>query len=175
MHGCSLWGGCAWFYLRGACVVLFWGHVWFYLGGMHGYIRGGHACFYSGGACKVLFGRHAWFYSGGHAWFFQFFSDTMRYGQWAGGTHPTGMHTCFYLVTHIVPKCVAFLHQFEHEFHFQTNLCSQIKTCLVVPSLEFQFGSVLILMGTVIGRMGCIPILPIITVTVTESLGVNES
>ena len=53
-------------------------------GGMHGFIRG---------ACVVLFGGHAWFYSGGvgRAWFF---SDTMRYGQWAGGTHPTGMHSC---------------------------------------------------------------------------------
>ena len=25
---------------------------------------------------------------------FSVFSDTMRYGQFAGGTHPTGMHSC---------------------------------------------------------------------------------
>ena len=49
---------------RGACVVALGGHAWLLLGGMHG-------C--SGGACMVFL---------------------MRYGQWAGGTHPTGMHTC---------------------------------------------------------------------------------
>ena len=80
------------------CMVLFGGRAWFYLGGMHGFIWG---------ACMVLFGGHAWFYSGGvhgfsgGVWFFwgacmvfSVFSDTMRYGQWAGGTHPTGMHSC---------------------------------------------------------------------------------
>ena len=94
MHG-FIWGH-AWFYSGGVCVVLFGGHAWFYLGGMRGFIWG---------ACVVLFGGHAWFYSGGHAWFysggvcvvFSVFSDTMRYGQWAGGTHPTGMHSCFAL------------------------------------------------------------------------------
>ena len=88
-----LFGGCAWFYLGG--------HMWFYSGGVHGFIRG---------ACAVLFGGHAWFYSGGMRGFiqgdmcgfiwggacmvFSVFSDTIRYGQWAGGTHPTGMHSC---------------------------------------------------------------------------------
>ena len=43
-----------------------WGHVWL-LGGMHG-CWGVHGC-------------------GGHAW------DMTRYG--VGGTHPTGMHSCF--------------------------------------------------------------------------------
>ena len=103
-------------FIRGACVVLFgghaWfylgGHVWFYLGGICGFIWGacmvlfgGHARFYSGGACMVLFRGHAWFYSGacmvlfgGVCVVFSVFSDTMRYGQWAGGTHPTGMHSC---------------------------------------------------------------------------------
>ena len=69
MHDCS--GGHAWFYL-GACVVLF-------KGGMRGFIQGGRAWFYSGGACMV----------------FSVFPDTMRYGQWAGGTYPTWMHSCF--------------------------------------------------------------------------------
>ena len=92
----------------GACVVLFGGVCMVLLGGVCGFIWG----------CVVLFGGHAWFYSGGCAWFylggstrgfiwgacvvlfggacmvFSVFSDTMRYGQWVGGTHPTGMHSC---------------------------------------------------------------------------------
>ena len=120
--GCAWFylGGCAWFYLGGACVVLFGGHVWFYLGGVHGFIWavcmvlfGERAWFYSGaggmhgiirGACVVLLGGCVWFYSGvggmcgffrvGACVVFSVFSDTMRYGQWAGGTHPTGMHSC---------------------------------------------------------------------------------
>ena len=92
MHGFIWQGGMVLFrgacvvLFRGACVVLFGGHAWFYSGGMRGFIRG-HAWFYSGG--------HAWFYSGGVCMVFSVFSDTMRYGQWAGGTHPTGMHSCF--------------------------------------------------------------------------------
>ena len=96
-------GGHAWFYLGGmhgfiwgACMVLF-------RGGMHGFIWGGHVWFYLGGACMVLFRGawfdlrgHTWFYSGGACVVFSVFSDTMRYGQWAGGTHPTGMHSCFF-------------------------------------------------------------------------------
>ena len=111
-------------FIRGACMVLLGGRVWFYLGGVHGFIWGacmvlfggvcivlfGGACvvlfggcawFYSGGmrgfirgACVVLFGGHAWFYLGGACMVFSFFSDSIRYGQWAGGTHPTGMHSC---------------------------------------------------------------------------------
>ena len=63
-----LFGGCAWFYLGGACVVLFWGACVVLFVGVHGFIQGGHAWFYSGGV---------WFYSGGvygfirgHAWFY---------------------------------------------------------------------------------------------------------
>ena len=100
-------GGHAWFYsggmcgfIRGACMVLFGGQHGFIWGGMRGFIWG---------ACVVLFGGHAWFYLGGHAWFYSggrawfysggmrgffSFSDTMRYGQWAGSAHPTGMHSC---------------------------------------------------------------------------------
>ena len=65
-------------FIQGACVVLF--------GGMRGFIRG--ACVVLFGGCMVLFGGCVWFYLGacvvlfgGCAWFFQFFSDTMRYGQ----------------------------------------------------------------------------------------------
>ena len=73
-----LLGGCAWFYLGGC--------AWFYSGGMHGFIQGG-VCGFIRGACMVLFG--------GACVVFSVFSDTMRYGQSAGGTHPTGMHSCF--------------------------------------------------------------------------------
>ena len=116
MHG-FIWGGmhgfiqggmcgfiqgrCAWFYSGG-------GHAWFHSGGMHGFIQGVCVVWFGGGcgfiwggmhgfiqgACMVLFGGHAWFYSGGACVVFSVFSDTMRYGQWAGGTHPTGMHSC---------------------------------------------------------------------------------
>ena len=119
-----LFGGHAWFYLGGCmvlfgrgmlgfiwgtCVVLFggtWfylgGCVWFYSGGIHGFIWG---------ACVVLFGGHAWFFwggmcgfSGGACMVFSVFSDTMRYGQWVGGTHPTGMHSCYtWLHTWLMP------------------------------------------------------------------------
>ena len=57
----------------GACVVLFGG-----AGGMCGFIWGGMRGFIQGGACMV----------------FSVFADTMRYGQSAGGTHPTGMQSC---------------------------------------------------------------------------------
>ena len=91
MHG-FIWGGMHGF---------IWGHAWFYLGGMRGFIRGGMRGFIRGGMCGFIRG-HAWFYLGGHAWFysggacvvFPVFSDTMRYSQWAAGTHPTGMHSC---------------------------------------------------------------------------------
>ena len=54
----------------GSCMVLFRGACMvLFGGGMHGFIRG---------ACMV----------------FSVFSDTIRYGQWAGSTHPTGMHSC---------------------------------------------------------------------------------
>ena len=107
-----LFGGCVWFY-SGGC-------AWFYLGGVHGFIRGGVRGFIRG-ACVVLFGGRVWFYSGGRAWFysggacvvFSVFSDTMRYGQWAGGTHPTGMHSCYVVtitVDHGSPSMIVFVY-----------------------------------------------------------------
>ena len=92
-------GGRAWFY-SGGCVVLFrGGHAWFYSGGgVRGFIQGGRAWFCSeGGACVVLLGRGGVcvvLFRGGACVVFPVFADTMRYGQWAGGTHPTGMHSC---------------------------------------------------------------------------------
>ena len=58
------------------------GHVW--LGGMHGRGRG-HAwwgCVWQGGMRDM------------HAMSPQADTTAMAYGQWAGSTHPTGMHSC---------------------------------------------------------------------------------
>ena len=75
-------GGGGWWCVRG-CTG---GRAWFYsVGGMHGFIWGG-VWFYSGEVRVVLFG--------GACVVFSVFSDTMKYSQWAGGTHPTGMHSC---------------------------------------------------------------------------------
>ena len=83
----STWGGgCvvaprrghAWV-LRGACVVARGGHVW---GGMHSCSWGG-VCGCSRGACMVSPGGCMGY------------EEIRRYDQWAGGTHPTGMHSCF--------------------------------------------------------------------------------
>ena len=81
-----LCGGRVWFYW-GACVVLC-------RGGMHGFMRG--ACVVlCGGACMLLFRGACVVLFGGACMVFSVFLDTMRYGQLAGGTHPTGMHSCF--------------------------------------------------------------------------------
>ena len=66
---------------RGGACVAAGEHAWL-LGGVCGSqecILGGHAWLLGGGV--VAGGRRAW--------------DTARYGQWAGGTHPTGMHSCY--------------------------------------------------------------------------------
>ena len=82
---CMLPGEHAW--LWGACMVA---------GGMCGcgeacmVVWGIHGC---GGGCVVVWGIHGCggacvVAERGPVW------DTMRYGQWVGGTHPTGMHSC---------------------------------------------------------------------------------
>ena len=71
-HVWLLWGGHVWL-LQG-------GHAWLLPGGMHGCSRG-HGC--SQGVCMVALG--------GRVWFFRWV-----YGQWVGGTHPTGMHSCLW-------------------------------------------------------------------------------
>ena len=110
--GCAwLQGVCAWFGgvcgLRGACLVV---GVCVWLQGACRAYRLWGACVVAGGvcgcggcawlqrACMVVGGMcgcggHAWLWGvgdRGHAW------DTTRYGQWAGGTYPTGMHSCEY-------------------------------------------------------------------------------
>ena len=87
-----------------------WGGVWFYLGGVHGFIRRGVHGFIRGGMCGFIRGACVVLFRGGMHGFIQgsvhgfirggtcvVFLDTMRYGQWAGGTHPTGMHSCLLL------------------------------------------------------------------------------
>ena len=88
VHGCS--GGHAWL-LWGACMVA--------RGGVHGCSRGG-AWLLLGGACMVARGGMCGCSQGGHAWLLRggwggVRGFSMRYVQWAGGTHPTGMHTCY--------------------------------------------------------------------------------
>ena len=104
MHGCTR-GACMVLF-GGVCVVLFGGACMVLFGGACVVLFGGTCIVLFGGACMVLFGAHAWFYSaegacmvlfsgGGLCMVFSVFSDTMRYGQWVGGTHSTGMHSCF--------------------------------------------------------------------------------
>ena len=93
VHGCSRGAcvvapggvrGCSW---GGACVVAPGGACWLLLGGMHGCSGGMRGCS-RGGACVVARG-------GVHGF-------SMRYGQWAGSTHPTGMHSCYRDTMHVV-------------------------------------------------------------------------
>ena len=85
-QACMVAGGHAWL-LGGMCGC--WGCAWLPVG--HAWLSGGmRGC---RGACMVV-GGHAW-WLGGHAW------DTTRYGQWEGGTHPTGMHSCLDLYTSV--------------------------------------------------------------------------
>ena len=132
----ALGGECAWF-LWGACVVA--------PGGVHGYswgacvvAPGGCAWLLWGGGCVVALGGCAWLLRGGHAWLLlggacvvarggacMGYDEIRRYGQWAGGTHPTGMHSCFIyfydlkreLTTH-KKGCILF----TTIIHFNNNL-----------------------------------------------------
>ena len=108
VRGCSRggWGvrGCS----RGACVVAPGGHAWLLQGGMHGCSWGGiHGCSRGGVHGCSRGGVHGCSWGGmrGCSWgcvrgcsggACVVFS--MRYGQWAGGTHPTGMHSCLAIV-----------------------------------------------------------------------------
>ena len=77
--GCE---GHAW--LQGACMVAG-GHAWLWGGcGYRGHVwqQGGCGC----GGCAWL---HGGMRGGKGAW------DMTRYGQCAGGTHPTKMHSCY--------------------------------------------------------------------------------
>ena len=105
----------------GACMVALGGHVWLLRGG-HPWLFLGGACVVAPGGCVVALGGHAWLLPGGHAWLLRGgvrgcsgggcawlflggcmvargecmgYDEIWRYGQWAGGTHPTGMHSCY--------------------------------------------------------------------------------
>ena len=97
VHG-FMQGGHAWFYWGHAWFYVG-GHAWFYAGGMHGFMRG-CVCGFMRGVCVVLWGGMHGFIQGACV-VFSVFSDTMRYGQLAGGTHPTGMHSCY----ECIPVC----------------------------------------------------------------------
>ena len=100
-------GGDAWLLQRGHAWLLLGGHVWL-LGGRAWLLPGGAcvvaprgACMVApGGACVVAPGgmygwsRGACMVAGGAC---MGYDDTQRYGQWAGGTHPTGMHSCLHI------------------------------------------------------------------------------
>ena len=93
---CGCLGGHAWL-LGGACVVAPVGHTWLLWGGMHGCSGGMHGCS-RGGVCGCS-GGHAWLLWGGMCGCSRGacvgYNEIRRYGQWAGGMHPTGMHSCF--------------------------------------------------------------------------------
>ena len=77
LHGCS----------GGVCMVAPGGHAWLLLGGVHGCSRG--ACMVAPGGCAWLLLGGMCGCSGGACVVF-----SVRYGQWLGGMHPTGMHSC---------------------------------------------------------------------------------
>ena len=101
MHGR---GAC----MVGACVARGQGHVWW--GGMHGRGCGKGACVVKGvcmakGVCMVkggcawwgggMHGEEGMHGEGGHVWY-ACPPPRDAAGQCAGGTHPTGMHSCFW-------------------------------------------------------------------------------
>ena len=95
---CGCLGGHVWL-LPGGCMVASGGLCVVALGGHAWLLRGGHV-WLLWGACVVAPGGRVWLLPGGrgHAWLLPgggLHGFWMRYGQWAGGTHPTGMHTCF--------------------------------------------------------------------------------
>ena len=108
--GCSRGG--AWL-LPGGCAWLLWGCVCGCSRGACVVALGGGMCGCSGGACVVALGGmhgcsrgHAWLLPGGMRGFSGVcmvapggacmgYHEIWRYGQWAGGTHPTGMHSCW--------------------------------------------------------------------------------
>ena len=103
-------GGCAWPWeggcmARGACMAG--GRAWW---GVHGWgvcMAGGHA--WLGEAC-VVGGVHGW--GTVHGWGAcvacippQADTTATAYRQWAGGTHPTGMHSCYWMLVLLLILC----------------------------------------------------------------------
>ena len=96
------WWGCAWHSVHIGMHGR--GHAW--QGGMHGsgvcMAGGTHGRGHVWQGCVCGRG-HVWqegMQGGGAcAWHAPTPADTTRYGHWAGGTHPTGMHSCFLYFT----------------------------------------------------------------------------
>ena len=87
IHGCSR-GMCV--VAQGACMVAPGGHAWLLQGVCMVAQRGMDGCS-QGGGCMVAPRGHAWLLWGACMGY----NKIWRYNQLAGGTHPTGMHSCF--------------------------------------------------------------------------------
>ena len=113
---CPQWGACV-VAPRGVCmvaprVVAPGGHAWLLRGGMHG-------CCGSVRGCSR---------GGGRAW------DTIRYGQWAGGTHPTGMHSCYRCLTD--KNCYAY--QYKEPGPGNCLLIHEDDDCIITGGQIFE-------------------------------------
>ena len=80
----------------GVCVVAPRGHAWLLLGGVWllwgaCIVAPGGGVWLLQGACIVAPGGHVWLLPGGVC---MGYDEIWRYDQWAGSTHPTGMHSC---------------------------------------------------------------------------------
>ena len=117
---CVCGRGCAW--QRGACMAR--GYVWW--GGMcvrrHAWQRGMH-----GGGCVW---QGAW-KAGGHVWHTHPLAYTTRYGQWVGGMHPTGMHSCLNMIPiqlRLEPNTNSFIYSLlEKEAKFSPRSIIRIR------------------------------------------------
>ena len=93
--------------------------VWLLRGGVHACCRGGgvRACSRGGvracsrGACVLAPGGRACLLRGEACVVF-----SMRYGRWAGGMHPTGMHSCLFLQSQIQIKWTGNHRMMKNDF-----------------------------------------------------------
>ena len=83
-------------------------------------MAGGPTCMVGG----VWQGGHAW-QGGMHA-----MADTTGYGQWAGGTHPTSMYSCWINLNFLTSKVVAMLKPLAHAPHSRLT-SHMVKVSLV--------------------------------------------
>ena len=112
-RACMVDEGHAW-WMRGMCGR---GHAW-QVGGVHG--RG--ACVTGG--CAWQGGMH-----GKHTPPDRYY-DIWWYGQWAGGTHPTGMHSCFILLLYRLTREPIFWTNKRYSFSRNVHAFRQITEYL---------------------------------------------
>ena len=81
-QGCMVGGGHVW---QGACMA----------GGMHGKGHAWQGGVHGKGVCMAV--GNAWQAGGVHGRYYKIcrYYEIRWYGQWAGSTHPTGMHSCY--------------------------------------------------------------------------------